>query len=379
MKRILVFAGFHPDDGQGSGVVCRGLLQDYPSHALHWFAASPRVIRKNRIWRPDVPVTLAKNYFPGFGMDLVYTLWKAGGHHLEASLIQKQFGQVVDQFKPDIIWVIANQRTLLYQYASLRAIETPYHVSVHDDPSIAFLLHNRIAPRNLEQIFGELYTNARTRDVISQRLAKQYQANYGVDAEVITRGIECRPSTLAAKHGVQEVLRIVLAGTLDPMHNWPDVLWDAMRMLQKKTGKRVEFHHFKTKLSGYENLHFHPSLEDSAFDRLLQSMTLGYTADPLTSVGRSFAKTSFPTKIVTYVGNSLPFVYHGPTDSTVGDFISSYKAGEIVESNRPEDLCRAFEIIIEHREKYIAECVRSSANCFDANLVRKKFLTIMAG
>jgi hypothetical protein len=101
-------------------------------------------------------------------------------------------------------------------------------------------------------------------------------------------------------------------------------------------------------------------------------MHIGYACDPFTASGRHFAATSFPTKIVTYLGAGLPFLYHGPRDSTVGDFLNSYKAGVIVEDQAPEALTDALTSILRNYTSMSRQFQRAARECFEGRVLRDR-------
>ena len=117
-------------------------------------------------------------------------------------------------------------------------------------------------------------------------------------------------------------------------------------------------------------VHHPPRLEQTEFDKYLQGLEIGYACDPLTAAGREFAATSFSTKVVTYIGNGLPFVYHGPADSVVGDLVATYKCGVIVESHQPEQILGAFKTVIGDYRSLQQECLKARDELFDTARVR---------
>jgi hypothetical protein len=74
------------------------------------------------------------------------------------------------------------------------------------------------------------------------------------------------------------------------------------------------------------------------------------------------------------MGAGLPFLYHGPQDSTVGDFLENYRAGTIVESEAPEALARGLREIIDNYSRMRDECRRAMQQCFDARMLRQRLL-----
>jgi hypothetical protein len=155
-------------------------------------------------------------------------------------------------------------------------------------------------------------------------------------------------------------------------------VFGALAALREATGRRVEFHCFDPAVSPDEPfVKVHPLLPEREFDAFIGAMHIGYACDPLTPVGRRFAASSLPTKIITYIGFGLPFVYHGPRDSTVGDLLAKHHAGVIVESEDKDDVFRAFLEVVENYKVMQKACCAAAASEFDSSIIQGRVLSAL--
>jgi hypothetical protein len=114
-------------------------------------------------------------------------------------------------------------------------------------------------------------------------------------------------------------------------------------------------------------------MSQTDFEAFVRTMDLGYAPDPLTSgAAREFVQTSLPTKLVTYLGATIPALYHGPSDSTVGEMFSRFKAGEIVPSQSAEVLAKGFRRLIEDPEPYRDNAVELAKADFDPDTLMQR-------
>jgi hypothetical protein len=257
----------------------------------------------------------------------------------------------------------------------MKRISVPIHVSVHDDPAIATRLCGYPLPLRLVQgAFAYCYTRAVSRDCISERMRAAYEKRYGADAIVVTRGVRSlpRPGGRTLDKGINVVLGGLASNCAPP---WPRNLVAALVSLRKATGLPVEFHCFDPTVAALEPfVKIHRLRPDREFEEFIRDMHVGYACDPLTPLGRRFAASSLPTKIITYIGFGLPFVYHGPRDSTVGDLLKKFRAGVIVESEDAHDIFRGFLEVVDNYGAMRNACLAAAAAEFDATLIRARVL-----
>lgn len=369
--RLLVLAGFPPEKGGGGGVILRSLLQNYPADKIQWFTLTK--FREHDIWwRPEVKRKSPTFGFRGMRFPLIKWLYGLGGVHVDSYLAAKSAMDVADSFQAEVCWGVLDCHVTFAIDQFMQKCKLPIHLSVHDDPFITAKISAYPVDANIvNKVFEQCFINADSRDCISQRMSDSYRNRLNVDSFVLTRGVEINRGEKTAD--LSAGLKILMGGDSLCTPPWPNNLLDALKILQETQNIPIEFHAFDKKLGksgGF--LHVHDMLPEPVFNNLLDTMNIGYAADPLTDLGRKFASTSLPTKVITYIGAGIPFLYHGPEDSTVGDLLKSYKAGIIIESQDSCVLANGFKQIINNYTYMHNECIKAATEYFDIHLLQQK-------
>ncbi len=369
--RLCVLTGFPRTGGFGGGVILRSILEGYPEERLLWISlyetrsADATAGSSEKKW---AGVLFAPVRFLIRTRRTIILAFESRRH--AAALARR-----VSAFAPDVCWMVLDFNTVLPFRSLMRLIAAPVHVSVHDDPVIATELCGYPLPLWLvRRAFVFCYTHAASRDCVSPRMSAEYKKKYGIPAITVTRGVRCLPSRHepSLDKGIKVILGGLASNCTPP---WPTNLVEALASLARSTGKPVEFHCFDPAVVQTDPLvKVHQLLPEKEFEEFIRSMHIGYACDPLTSLGRRFAASSLPTKIITYVGFGLPFVYHGPRDSTVGDLLVRYKAGVIVESESVSDIAAGFAEVVANFAPMREACLRAAAEEFDASVIKARML-----
>ena len=256
-----------------------------------------------------------------------------------------------------------------------------FHLTVHDDPLItARMIGSGVNLQKLEEAFAALCRRAVTVDCVSARMALKYKTEYGIQSQIITRCAEdsyLAQLKLKAVRPKSDEINMILCGWGDCPPPWPDNLMEALRFVRNQL--KVNFHVFDPKFLKYQGcgwVFFHEHMPEIEFDALLAEMDISYAPDPFTEEGRRFAAMSLSTKVVTSLCAGLPFVYHGPYDSTVGDLVREDPLlGLIVESQSPNDLAQGILAIWENYTARVAACRTFAQEHYSASVIRRKFLS----
>ncbi len=378
VPKVLVLAGFPPEGGGGGGVNLRSALTSFPGDRLFWLALQADVSISWQ-WRPDVPRSGVTRRLPGRRFKPIQKVWELALYRWEASEAVRLAQRIKRTWAPDCIWALLDHQTLWAVYEIVSSLQLPWHVSVQDDPATTWLLSGSRLPAEWARRFEYLYTKARSRDCISHGMARYYRDRYDVNAFMLARGIDPAEQLKARRRKLLlgPAVEIIMGGWGDCPKPWPENLIESLATLRQRLGRAVRLHAFDPALRRYESefVIFHPRMPEGAFNALLHTMDLGYAPDPLASVhGREFAKTSLPTKLVTYLGACLPCLYHGPAESTVGEMFTRFKAGEIVDSQSPQDLADGFARLIENPDPYRDAAVQLARSDFDPQMFANRLL-----
>ena len=379
-SKVLLIAGFPPEGGGGGGVNLRSALSSFPQDRLFWLSLQADVTGTWQ-WRPEIQRAGVTRRVPGRRFKCVQVAWEQILHRFEAAQAVKIARTIKSEWRPDCVWAVLDHQALWAAYEVIQALGLPWHVCVQDDPAVSRLLIGSRLPAEWQKRFDYLYTGAQSRDCISKGMARYYEARYGAGAFVISRSINPVSQLEARKRTLfrGEAIEILMGGWGDCPAPWPGNLVEALRILQSRLARPVRLHAFDNALRPFEGdqVKVHSRLPDKEFEAMLNVMDLGYAPDPITgAAARIFTETSLPTKLVTYLAATLPCLYHGPANSTVGEMFGRYPAGEIVESQSPQDLADAFERLIRSADHYrdnalqLAACDFDPETLFERNLAR---------
>lgn len=384
LPRILIIAGFPPEGGGGGGAILRSLLADFPVNRLAWLALQADVTATTW-WRPDIMRWGVTRRLPGRArIRIVQRVWAIFGFRWEAAQARSLARRIKAIWRPDQVWVVVDQNSLWAAGSVVRDLGLPWHVTVHDDPSISRRLQGYSLPQSWQKVFGRLYTQALTRDCISHGMVNYYRTRYGSDAFVAARTIDSERLRVARARPILrgERIEILMGGGGDCPPPWPENLIGALQILSCRTGRKVRLNAFDPALRRFEgdNVRVLPRMQEAQFDEFLAQMDLGYAPDPMAPEFSEFVTTSLSTKVVTYVAATLPSLYHGPRISSVGEMFSRHTAGVIVEGQASEEIAAGFVCLIEGAESFRDACCDLAKADFDretlVNRIYRRFQSV---
>jgi len=364
VKNILIFSNYLPNQGWGGGVIIRSLTNNHPKNCkLFWTKFKLKESQVNQTCNGITLLPFKTNFFRGRGIsDAILKI--------ESLAMVKNLNQLIAQNKIDKVWfVLGASYDNLYTINQLCLnLKVKYHISVHDDPIVEIKESRR---NKASHYFKNLLSKADSIDVISTRMQTLYKKLYDVDAMVITRSI---PDDFPQNDAINPSAKtIVMAGYGNASEPWPKPLLKACEELNKKENYQLLL--FDPKLRKYEsnNVTVSNLINETEFNEILKSTTFGYACDDLDAKRIHFAQLSLPTKIITYIGAGIPFIYHGPKDGTVGDLLSQYETGIIIDTNNKNDLVNGFLKLESNYQFYQNNCHLARQTLFSQRQVQKLF------
>lgn len=364
MQNILILSNTLPNEGWGGGVIIRSLTKNYPSGVtLFWTTFRTNPGKKKETCNTIEILDFQTKLFRGRGVSHFILL-------LETTLFVRDFNAFLKQNNINLLWVVLGTSSVdLHRIYSLsKQLAIPFHISVHDDPILE--IKGSIKQKAREWFKGILI-NARTIDVISSRMQAYYKKEFGVNSIVITR---CIPDDFPENYRISsQKMNILMGGYGNASAPWPNPLLDSIALLNQTIS--CQLHLFDSKLKPYESdtVKVYDLIDELSFNSILETINIGYACDDLKPGAEKFAQLSLPTKIITYIGAGIPFLYHGPKDSTVDDLLQQYQVGIIVETNTPHDLCQAFLKIISNYSFYQSNCKLVKQKLFSSKVVQDYF------
>ena len=364
MKNILIFADYLPNEGWGGGVIIRSLTKDYPQGIkLFWTTFNTSGANRENTCNGIEILDFQPKYIRGTGISSI--ILKA-----EAEKFARSFNKLLAQHQVDLVWIIIGKSYLnLYKVNRLSGkLNVPFHVTVHDDPILEMPENKKLKAKKL---FEEVLSRASSIDVISSRMQTHYKQEFNVNSMVITR---CIPEDFPENNKiVKDKINILMGGYGNASEPWPLPLLEALENLNKTIPCQI--HLFDSKLKKYESsgVKVHDLVDEQSFNAILSTTNIGYACDDLKPENAEFAKLSLPTKVITYIGAGIPFLYHGPLDSTVGDLLKQFETGIIVETNNPHDILRGFFTLVSNYDYYQGNCRLAKQKLFSRKVVQEFF------
>ena len=375
---FLIVSPYLPELGAGGSKILQDLLSDFPSENLFW-ASMWGPHNYSPSWRKEIPRQFYPFPFRLHRFRFISLLERTLSRFLFRAF-RNRLSEIIREFSPDFLWLIAdaNNIRMLYQISSFFN-SIPVHLSIHDDPLLLVSKLGIFPPdkRKNDEYFRGLLNNAASVDSVSIRLLEKYAA--GKKTAIVTRGVDYENSKVLCSGAktVEKKIRIILGGMGQNPPPWPKDLIDGVKLLQSEIPQQVSFHTFDFTMPTDGKTFFRePFVSPEAFDRMLSDFHFGYCCDPFDDFGREFARTSFSTKLVTYVVNGLPFLYHGPKDSTANLFLKKYPAGVVVDSHDPRKIADGFKWLIKNYDRARTACKEATENEFNLKKIRTNFLNL---
>ncbi|MES2544080.1 MAG: hypothetical protein V4548_04285 [Bacteroidota bacterium] len=363
MKNVLILSNYLPNQGWGGGVIIRSLTENYPENLkMFWTTFNIQPNQKNIKCNNIEVIDFQTQYFRGRGFSDVIL-------QFEMFFFVRDFNKLIRNNNIDLLWIVvgADYPNLVMIHSLVKKIKIPFHISIHDDPILEIPIKKQKATR----LFKEILQKANTIDVISTRMQIQYKNDFNVNSIVITR---CIPEDFPKNSkATNEKINILMGGSGNATLPWPKPLLDSIHKLNQTNNWQL--HLFDSKLKSYESsvVKVYDLMSEQSFNTILETTNIGYACDDLKLENIKFAQLSLPTKIVTYIGAGIPFLYHGPKDSTVGDLLKQYVCGIIIETNTPNDLTDGFLKLISNYNFYQENCILAKENLFSIKVVQNHF------
>jgi glycosyltransferase involved in cell wall biosynthesis len=376
-QKILLIAGFPPEGGGGGGVNLRSLIDNISSNNLYWYSLQHD--KTNKTWyRPNLKRGSIFFRLPGRRYKLIDILYIKIYHKFELfiNLILVQF--IILKFKPTCLWIIIDQYSIPALFCIVKLTKLPWHITVQDDPEVSLNLSGHVISRKNLEKFEFLYKNAESRDCTSFGMVNYYKQKYSVDSFMVSRSIDLDKSESNRKRSILsgDTIKILLGGWGNCPPPWPENLLTALGIIESKTNKSVKLYSFDPLLVRYNSRHvvLCQKMPQDQFEKLLNQMDLGYAPDPFDEKFEVFVKTSLSVKMITYISATLPCLYHGPVDSSIGEMFNRYQAGEIVNSNDPNELANGFLKLINNSDFYRDNSLFLAKSDFNPEIMRQKIL-----
>ena len=305
---LLLVTAFSPANQGGGAVIVRSLIGDHGLPEVVWASLATR----------DAPVAGRVAHRRGGR-----SAWFARPQRLAEGV-----NRLADRHGASAIWIIAHGPILPAVAPLVAHYDRQVHLSVHDDPAWAVVFRTRrelLLTPWVHKALGAALTSATSVDVVSAGMRGEFARRFGVDSVVVHRVLEIPIAPNDAYDRQASGLSVGILGSVYA-HRQIDVL---LRVVAR-AADRVQLAGRVVVIGGRDpdlarraasvpevEVTFTGHLPEREGVGLLQRVFALYLGYPFGLRACVLRRTSFPTKLATYLQAARPLLVHAPYDSTL--------------------------------------------------------------
>ena len=307
-RPVLLMTAYSPENQGGGAVIVRSLIGEHGRPEVVW-------------------ATLSRREGEPLGR-VAYRRSARNPWLLPPAQLARIIDAAAERHRASAIWIVAHGPVLAAVAPLVEQFGRSVHLSVHDDPAWSDVFRTRrelpLTPWVRHSMASALAA-AHSVDVISSGMRADFARRFGVNATLVRRVLDnpITPNKTYDRDGGG--LSVGILGNLYAGRQL-DVLMEAVAGASSEAGVRgsivvigrahPDFVRRAAAVPGVEVTftgHL-PETEGIALLRRAFALYLGYPFGPRSAV---FRRTSFPTKIATYLQASRPILVHAPCNSTL--------------------------------------------------------------
>ena len=314
-RPLTLLTDYAPDAGGGGAVILRSLLGPDERDRMVWMSPTP----------PSDPTAAGPGSITlgagrgrrSIGMDST----------LHAGKLAREAIRVAEDRGARAFWVVLHNAAVAIAARLIRWGKLPVHVTVHDDPAFANALRSKryiaLVPW-IERDFARAIRGAASVDVIGSAMADRYRRRYGVDSVVVHRAVAGPIAPVGDYDARRLGLRVGVLGSTYAYEQLPilaravefaaSLLKVAPRILVvgRSHGERL-----RDEFAGRVDVEVTGHVDEPAGVALLRDCFALYLNYPFGRRDAVLRRTSFPTKLSTYIHAARPLILHTPADGSV--------------------------------------------------------------
>lgn len=320
-RPLLLFTEFAPDAWGGGPVILRSILGPEERARMVWAS-----VERSREGQAPNEVVLARGSVSRTGRrSFVRDL-------LHAKELADELSALAEARGAGAFWVVLHGVGVPVAAHLVRHARVPVHVSVHDDPPYGIALRSRryvgFVPR-LARDFAIAMRGAASIDVVSDAMVERYRTRYGVKSIAVRRALPPWPSRPARYDRAAGLSVGVLGNTYrtESLLALGRALGAASRALGVPgrlviLGERHDARRLHAALRGQIALETPGHLDETEAVARLRCCFLLYLNYPFHRRDAVLRRTSFPTKLTTYLMAERPLLVHAARDSSLAPFLA---------------------------------------------------------
>lgn len=258
-----------------------------------------------------------------------------------------------------ILAIIQDEPIIMTAHKIAEILDVPILTQVWDDPTWSINLVNKSINSKISlKKFDQLISSSKACATASTDMAQSYNMKYGVKTYTLLGSL---PSKLIHKpltkiNSIKGKILIGYAGQLYAKNEWDSFLQALDSLNWRINGKEVEIWLF----GNFKNLNFgqRPIInmgylsQPQVIDKL-SKCSFCYLPYWFSDDYRIIAKTSFPSKLSTYLASGVPVFYHGPLYASVCKFLIRYNAAKICDSMETYGIHKCISELMGNKNQYI--------------------------
>jgi len=327
-RKICLFTAHTPTAGGGAAIL-RSLIANLPQLDITWCYIGSKAVagyEEGYLGQALMGGPIVK--------DFVQTrkMLNTGNIPFIDSLIEKLLAIDCDGY-----WIVSHNEGLrVATELSLRQQARPVHMTVHDDWAGALCARSvryRLMAGAAQRLTVTALKTVLSLDVISAGMRCYYQELSGRVAEVCHRYLP-EESILPSNEIINNTEAVV--GHIGSIYDKKD-LFAFMYLLKdfyQQQGRKFRLNMWGCHINLsdvnpdlQEYIHFFNTLPEEKIIPELAKCDFVYCMYPLNNALHVFSKTSLPTKLSSYLQAARPIFGHGPSDSTLAEFLTTTKLG----------------------------------------------------
>jgi len=225
------------------------------------------------------------------------------------------------------LWVVMHGAAVAMAARIARRGALPIHATVHDDPAFANALRSRkylaLVPL-ISRDFDATLRRAASVDVIGAAMGAYYRRRLGVESVVVHRALPGPVAPVPDYDPARQGLRVGVLGSTYAYEQLP-ILGRAVEQAAGRLGVpgrllivgRSYGDRLRAELGGRVEVEVTGHVEEAEGVARLRDCFALYLNYPFGRRDAVLRRTSFPTKLSTYVQAARPLLIHAPADSSV--------------------------------------------------------------
>jgi hypothetical protein len=311
-RPLALLTDWPPDAGGGGAVIFRSLLGPEDRGRIAWMSPSPSSAPGAIFLRGGS----AGRGRRSVGLDSTF----------HADALAREALAEAEARGARALWVVMHYAGVSIAARLARADRLPLHLTVHDDPAFGVALRSRrylaLVPW-IERDFAFAMRRAASVDVIGRGMAERYRRRYGVNPAIVHRALDDPIAWAGDYDAARNGLRVGVLGSTYGYGQLP-ILARAVEVAADRLGVAPRLlivgqghgERLRAEFAGRVEVESTGHVSEADAIPLLRDCFALYLNYPFGRRDAVLRRTSFPTKLSTYVQAARPLLVPAPADSS---------------------------------------------------------------